>query len=143
MNFFAKGKHGFLRTTTDKDFCILADSDICPVIGWTDIIGNRLRPFIHDIFIRCPADSRRDSPCQDTSGKCRNDNAGQGRGAGVAGSFPAAFCEFRHDNGTLPCFAVNNFVDSIHFNSPFNNTLLKMTGYPCNPKIPRNTKNPE
>lgn len=48
--FLAKRKHGFLRTAADKDFCILADSDIRPVIGWTDIIGNRLRPFIHDIF---------------------------------------------------------------------------------------------
>ena len=76
MYFFTKRKHGFLCTTADKDFCILADSDIRPVIGWTDIIGNRLRPFIHDIFICRPADSRHAAPGQ---GACRE---GDGDDAG-------------------------------------------------------------
>ena len=49
--FFSKGKHGFLGTAADKDLGILADGNIGPVVGRTDVVSNGLGPFIYNILI--------------------------------------------------------------------------------------------
>ena len=66
--FLAKRKHGLLRTTADKDFCILADSNIRPVIGRIDIIGNWLGALIYDILIRRQSYAG-DASCEDEGGE--------------------------------------------------------------------------
>lgn len=66
--FLAKGKHGFLCTAADKDFCILADSNIRPVIGRTDIISNLLSALIYNILIRCQSYAG-DAGCEDEGGE--------------------------------------------------------------------------
>ena len=72
-------------------------------------------------IIRGPADAWRASPRQGTGGEGQGDDAGQGWGVGVVGTllaaFMVAFCKFGHDDVALPCFAVDNFVDSIHWAS--------------------------
>lgn len=45
IRFFIKGKHGLLGPSADKDFGVLADGDIGPVVGRADIVSNRLAPF--------------------------------------------------------------------------------------------------
>lgn len=50
MDFFSEGKHRFLGPAADKDFGILADGDIGPVVGRADIVSNGLGPFLHNIF---------------------------------------------------------------------------------------------
>ena len=62
FRFFSKRKHGFLGATTDKDFGIFADSDICTIISRTDIILNLNTITFDNILIRGPADAWRASP---------------------------------------------------------------------------------
>ena len=76
MYFFTKRKHSFLCTTADKDFCILTNSNIRPIISRADVIGNRLSTFIYDIFICCLAHARHAAPRQGTGCEGDGDNAG-------------------------------------------------------------------
>ena len=68
FRFFIKRKHGFLRTAADKDFCILANGNIRPVIGQIDIISNWLSALIYDILIRRQSYAG-DASCEDEGGE--------------------------------------------------------------------------
>ena len=51
MDLFPEGKHGLLGTTADKDLGILADGNIGPVVGRTDVVSNGLGPFVHNVLV--------------------------------------------------------------------------------------------
>lgn len=51
IDLFSEGKHGFLGPAADKDFCILANGNIGPVVGRTDVVSNGLGPFVHNVLV--------------------------------------------------------------------------------------------
>lgn len=52
MDRFPERKHGFLGPAADKDLGILANGNIGPVVGRTDVVSNGLGPLVHNILVR-------------------------------------------------------------------------------------------